>query len=322
MSLAEREEFNGFFRLNIQLRREYMFQEKLDKLMKKSLLLETIESDPGLKKAEISARLDIENYLNNSGERIIKNDFKNFEIENEVELKKRIAKAEVEMVLDGMDDISEVWVRNFQDRQPFIWSDIAAQRIFEYVKESLLLNDNVVQMRHIGTRLTRKVSISLAAAALVFSLLLFKSLTPSYSGDSVYKNYYEPLEANSFTLRGNSQDVNGKLQEGFDYYLSKDYAKAELAFSNLRKMNENRPEILLFSGLNQMEQQNYLAAINLFNDLISAEDQFIPEAQWYLGLCYIRTGENMKARSIMEILSETEGLYKKKAQLILKNLNR
>lgn len=322
MSIAEREEFNGFFRLNVQLRREYMFQEKLDKLMKKSLLLETIESDPGLKKAEISARLDIENYLNNGGERIIKNDFKNFEIENEVELKKRIAKAEVEMVLAGMDDISEVWVRNFQDRQPFIWNDKAAQKIFEYVKESLLLNDNVVQMRHIGTRLTRKVSISLAAAALVFSLLLFKSLTPSYSGDSVYKNYYEPLEANSFTLRGNSQDVNSKLQEGFDYYLSKDYAKAELAFSNLRKMNENRPEILLFSGLNQMEQQNYLAAINLFNDLISAEDQFIPEAQWYLGLCYIRTGENMKARSIMETLSETEGLYKKKAQLILKNLNR
>ena len=87
-------------------------------------------------------------------------------------------------------------------------------------------------------------------------------------------------------------------------------------------MNENLPEVLLFSGLNQMGQGNFPEAIKVFTNLLSAEDEFVPEAQWYLGLCYIKTGENLKARSLMETLSETEGIYKKKAQLILKNLNR
>ncbi len=95
---------------------------------------------------------------------------------------------------------------------------------------------------------------------------------------------------------------------------------AELAFKELLKMNENLPEVLLFSGLNQMGKSNFPEAINIFTSIISADDQFVPEAQWYLGLCYIKTGENLKAHSIMGILSEAEGIYKKKAQLILKNL--
>jgi hypothetical protein len=323
MSVAEKEEFNGFFRLNIQLRKEFMFQDKLDNAMRKSLLLKIIENDPGLLTTELRAREDIDNYLKNGGrERIRNSDFNIFSIENEVDVLKKIAKAEVEMVLAGIDDISEIWVSNFRERQPYILSDTEAQRIMKYVKESFIFDETAIQAPKGGLRTTRKISFGLAAAALVFSFLVFKSVTPYYSGDFVYKNFYEPIEANSFTLRGNSQDANGKLQEGFDYYLSKDYAKAEIAFSNLRNMNENRPEILLFSGLNQMEQQNYQAAIGLFNDLLLSEDQFIPEAQWYLGLCYIRTGDNLKARSIMETLSDTEGLYKKKAQQILKKLNR
>lgn len=86
-------------------------------------------------------------------------------------------------------------------------------------------------------------------------------------------------------------------------------------------MNTNLPEMLLFSGLNQMGLGNIPAAITLFSDLLSSKDQFVPEAQWYLGLCYLKTGDNLKARSLMETMSETEGIYKKKAQLILKNLN-
>ena len=71
-----------------------------------------------------------------------------------------------------------------------------------------------------------------------------------------------------------------------------------------------------------MEQKNYPLAISYFNELLSAQDQFIPETQWYLGLCFIKTGDLPKARSLMEKLSQSEGLYKKKAQRILKNLNK
>ena len=317
MNKAEREEFKRNLGLDEQLRKEYIFQEKIDKIMKQSLLLDSIESDPDLIRAEILARKDIHTYLMKDG---VKSPKKDFEVEKEVELQKKVAKAEVEMVLSGIDDISEVWVRNFDQNKPAIKHDIAALQIVEFVKKSDPFNE--IEKPDVRHRFNRKIVFQVAAAGLLLSLLLFKSLTPSYTGDAVYSRYYEPLEANSFSLRGNSNQVNGKFQEGIDYYLLKEYTKAELAFNESRKMNENLPEVLLFSGLNQMGQNNFPAAITLFTDLLSAEDQFVPEAQWYLGLCYIKTGETLKARSLMETLSETEGIYKKKAQLILENLNR
>jgi hypothetical protein len=320
MNVAEREEFKHFMKHNEQLRKEFVFQEKLDKVMKQNLLLEAIENDPDLIEAEILALKDIETYLNMDK---LKSGKKGTDgAEKEVESQIKLAKAEVEMVLSGINDISEVWVRNFEKSKPTIGNNVAAKRIIEYIKKSEPFNPTLVQVSRMRRLMTKKVIFQLAAAVLVISMLLFKTLTPSYSGNSVYEKYYEPLDANSFRLRGNSREVGGKLQEGIDYYLSWDYTNAELAFNELRKMNENLQEVLLFSGLSEMGKGNFPAAIKLLNDLLSAEDQFVPEAQWYLGLCYIKTGEVQKARSLMETLSETEGIYKKKAQHILQNFDR
>jgi tetratricopeptide (TPR) repeat protein len=321
MNKTEREEFKRNLNINENLRKEYVFQCKIDKIMKQSLLLEAIENDPELIKAEILALKDIDNYRREKVENSIKREFSIVEVETEVEFRKKIAKAEVEMILSGIDDVSEEWVRTFEQKKPS-QDDFAAQRIIEFVRQSDPFNEKVIQMPVMRRRITRKFGFQVAAAVLILSLLLIKPLTPSFMTSSVYDQYYEPLEANSYRLRGNSNEITGKLQDGVDYYLSKDYTHAELAFKELRKMNNNLPEVLLFSGLNQMGQGKFPEAITIFTDLLNAEEQFVPEAQWYLGLCYIKTGENVKAISIMETLSETEGIYKKKAQLILENLKR
>jgi len=322
MSIAERAEFKRELSLSVELRKEFLFQEKLDKVMKRSLSLEGIESDPNLIKAEIMAQKDIDSYLNrkrNSSTTLSSN---SIEVEAEVEIRKRIAKAEVEMVLAGIDDITEEWVRSFDERKPEIQGDKKARRVFEYIKKGESSQENIIQMPAATHRVTRKVIFQAAAAVFILSLLLFKALTPNYSGSSVYKHYYEPLEANSYQLRGNVQDASSKLQEGVDFYLSKNYDKAEIAFNDLRKMKYIQPEVLLYTGLNEMGQNNFQQAITTFNDLLAHQDQFVPEAQWYLALCYIKTGDKQKAQSLMSMLSETEGIYKKKAQTILKNLNR
>ena len=322
MTKAEKEEFKRNLNTNENLRKEYGFQCKINKVMKQSLMLEAIENDPDLIKAEILALKDIDNYRHSNGEKRINKDFNIIEINTEVEIRKRIAKAEVEMILSGIDDVSEDWVRTFEQNKLTNEDSLAAQQIMQYVKKSDPFNQKIIQMPAHRHLISRKVVFQVAAAALVLSLLLIRPLTNSYSRDSVYDQYYEPLEANSFRLRGNSNEITGRLQEGVDYYLAKDYTHAELAFKELIKMNENLPEVLLFSGLNQMGKGNFPEAIKVFSNIISAEDQFVPEAQWYLGLCYIKTGDNLNAHSIMVTLSETEGIFKKKAQVILKNLKR
>ena len=91
MNAAEREEFKHFMRHNEQLRKEFVFQEKLDKVMKQNLLLEAIENDPDLIEAEILALKDIETYLNMDKLKVGKKDTN--EVESEVESQRKLAEA-------------------------------------------------------------------------------------------------------------------------------------------------------------------------------------------------------------------------------------
>ena len=113
--------------------------------MKKRLSLESIESDPDLIKAEILAQQDIDKYLNKTGIQNPKRSIDNFEVETEVEIRKRIAKAEVDMVLSGVDDISEKWVKDFEKRKSALRSDKGAQQIVEYVRKSEPYKGKIIQ---------------------------------------------------------------------------------------------------------------------------------------------------------------------------------
>ncbi len=321
MNKAEREDFKRNLVLNEQLRKEYSFQEKLDNILKNSMLLDAIENDPDLIKADILAQRDIDLFmgLNKS---ITLERKGNLDLEVEVEMRNKIAKAEVEMFLSGVDVISEVWVKNFDFNRKSLEEDAAAQKIVNYISKSLAQNQHVISLPTFTHQLTRRIGYSVAAAVLFLSLLTIKSLTTTYSGGNIYDKYYEPLEANTYRLRGSSQNGQEKLQEGIDLYISKDYAKAETAFGQIENIKENQSEILLYSGLSKMQQGNYSGAISLFEDLLTKQDLFVPEIQWYLGLCYLKTGDNLKALPLMESLAQTEGLYKTKAHLILKDLRR
>lgn len=322
MTKLEREAFKRDLLLNPELRKENLFQQKLDQVMKQNLLLESVESDPDLIKAEIIARSDIAAYRDKGGLNVESDNHIILPLDTEVILQKKIAKAEVEMVLSGIDEISEEWVADFYERKADIEKNNDSRKIVEFIKSSDPFEDKVIQMPVIKHRFNRKITYGMAAAVLVLALLMIKPLTPSYTGDSVYREYYLPMETNSFRLRGSSQQVDAKLKEGVNYYLSKEYDKAELAFSELQNAKTDLPEVLLFSGLNRMEQGNFPAAITVFTELLSENGPFVPEAQWYLGLCYIKTGEKEKAIAYMDSLSHTEGIYKEKAHDILSRLER
>ena len=321
MNKAEREDFKRNLVLNEQLRKEYSFQEKLDNILKNSMLLDSIENDPELIMADILAQRDIDVFMGLNKSRTIEKKA-NLAIEVEVEMRNKIAKAEVEMFLSGVDIISEVWVKNFNFNKESLLENVTAQKIVDYINKSLTLDQPIISMPTFTHQMTRRIGYSVAAAVLFLSLLTVKSLTTTFTGGNIYDKYYEPLEANTYRMRGSSQDGQDKFQEGIDYYVSKDYAMAEMAFAQLKNVKDNRSEIQLYSGLNKMQQGDYSGAIGLFEDLLSKQDLFIPEAQWYLGLCYLKTGDKLKALTLMESLSHTEGLYKSKAYLILKDLHR
>lgn len=154
--------------------------------------------------------------------------------------------------------------------------------------------------------------------SLIFIFLIFKFTPNNDRYEILYEKNYTPLKDTSFNFRG----INTKKQHhlAIDYYLSDNYDKADAIFNEAHDLT---PELLLFSGLNNMAKKNFSLAIDIFNKLLynnSNSNSYTVEAQWYLALCYIKTKQIDKAKNLMIILSQTDGIYKKKAEIILKNL--
>jgi len=160
----------------------------------------------------------------------------------------------------------------------------------------------------------KKVAITLVVS-FMFLFFIFKVLTP-YEKSDLYEKNYKPLLDTSFTYRGSVDSKNIEFHNAVDLYLSGNYDKAEELFNTQTTVT---PELLLYSGLNKMAKNKFYCAIKLFNRLYTS-DEYTIETQWYLALCYIKINQKEKAKDIMKVLSKTEGIYKKKAEIILKNL--
>ena len=180
----------------------------------------------------------------------------------------------------------------------------------EYLKS--LEDDNNKLIKYLIKKVTLFIFIILGV-----SIFFIENETKTVD---LYSINYKPLTEVSFAYRG--EPVNNKVREfqtAIDFYLSGDYIKADEIF-NKELQHDTSPELLLYSGLNKMAKNDFYVAIQLFNKLLYSSDIYTIEAQWYLALCYIKTNQKEKAKNIMGVLSKTEGIYKKNAGIILKNL--
>ena len=70
-----------------------------------------------------------------------------------------------------------------------------------------------------------------------------------------------------------------------------------------------------------MEIEEYTKANESFNKIIDHKaNAFIESAEWYLGLCYLKTNENQKAFEVFGEIVERDGYFKKDARKIIKKL--
>jgi TolA-binding protein len=70
-----------------------------------------------------------------------------------------------------------------------------------------------------------------------------------------------------------------------------------------------------------MEINEYAKANENFKRIIDHKaNAFIESAEWYLGLCYLKTGDINKATEIFQTIAVSEGYYKKEARKVLKRI--
>jgi len=161
-----------------------------------------------------------------------------------------------------------------------------------------------------------------AIAATITLVVLIRIFVPFANTDRLFQAYYSPMDASDFNQRGEQNDLYQNISDGIVSYNQGDYEKSNLIFNQLNDHGTHHPEVQLFRGLTHIGLGQYTLARDILQEYIDGNSRYIPEATWYLGLCYLKTGDVEKARLHFNNLDAYEGLYKEDAQLLARKLRR
>lgn len=160
------------------------------------------------------------------------------------------------------------------------------------------------------------------AAAVILVLFVIRLLVPFTDKDRLYQSYYEPLQASSYIQRNTGPLPLSGFEDGIRSYMNGDYPNSIKILSGVENARDSNPAIRLFLGLSYMGLEQYETAGVVLEDLINSSSQYVPEGLWYLGLCYLKTGDIERSREMLSRLEAFDGFYKKDSQALLRKLRR
>jgi len=166
----------------------------------------------------------------------------------------------------------------------------------------------------------KRIAISTVAACLVLLLGISGILSKHSSPGDIYQEFYNKYEVTG-TARSVSANANKTLAEALTKYENQDYKAALELFNQVISSNPNNMAGHFYAGVSLQETGKYSNAINEYKTVINNKDNlFTEQAEWYTGLCLLQTNEDKKAFRIFKKIAKNEGFYQQKALEILKNL--
>ena len=163
--------------------------------------------------------------------------------------------------------------------------------------------------------------IAAASAVILVAIgfLLSISINPAQTAEELFDQHYEPYIVP--TNYRSATDINNVFHMALVEYGNQDYEKALLLFEKVLIKDESRMDVTLLTGISNLEIENFQSANNSFKKVINHNDNlFIEQAEWYLALCYLKTGEQEKAHIQFGKIITDNSLYKEEAEDILKKL--
>ena len=105
------------------------------------------------------------------------------------------------------------------------------------------------------------------------------------------------------------------------FYESGEFHKAINLYEDILVKDPADMASSLYSGISYMETEQYIQADEKFQKIINHNDNlFVEQAEWYLGFCYLHTGQNFEARGHFKEIAGSEGSYSKKAKKIMRSI--
>lgn len=157
-----------------------------------------------------------------------------------------------------------------------------------------------------------------AAVALVaiISTAFYIVMRPGSSPDELYSANYSRYESPGAVRSAVSPD-NSLMENAIASYSAREYEKAIMYLEQVINTGQEDMESVFMHGMANMEVKNYPVASGSFTRVIEHNDNlYLEDAEWYLGLCYMMTGNKEKAiRQFTDIASSGSRYGKQAARL-------
>ncbi|NMC41312.1 MAG: hypothetical protein GYA43_09100 [Bacteroidales bacterium] len=306
--------------------------EKSGTLLNVMLDLEEIQNDPGFESAGNIAPCMIAEYRNKTGwsrenAKFVTESVE--EAEKETGLNLEIAEIRKDAMINGVDESAQAWVSEWNERKNNAgYSETDRQRrkfISGALKDELQENEEklsvkpaVINSKGRTFKLLRYLSIPAAAALLAFTVLKF--LVPQASPGELFDKYYRPAYTVSAVTRGIENDFAVNYSAGVEKYRKGDFTGALYHFGLAMQADEKASGPRFYYGISSLALGDLRTAVEFLDDMAGTETDFGKDAQWYLGLAYLRTDDKNKAVQCFSQLASSPGYYRDKALKILRRL--
>jgi hypothetical protein len=161
--------------------------------------------------------------------------------------------------------------------------------------------------------------IQIAAVFLFLLIMGTVAIKWFYAGSSksvVFEKYYEKYDPDiitrSETLAGNS------LEKAQFLYQTGDYTPCVGILSDIVSNEKQNYMAWFYLGLVRMEIHQPTQAIKDFLNIPSDwKSPYLIHRDWYLALCFIKTGQQKEAVSLLQHLASVRGFYSERARKML-----
>jgi len=162
--------------------------------------------------------------------------------------------------------------------------------------------------------------IAASLAVIITTVCIFYMLKPkTYNNEKLFSMYYKPYETDA-SYRSIRTDFS-LFSQGLRIYKQGDFKGALEKFKLLTENDNAFIPANFFSGISFIEEGQIQEAVKSFKFILNQNDNgLIVHAEWYLGLCYLKTNENNKAIDQFQKIVENNLFYQNNAAEILKQI--
>jgi TolA-binding protein len=304
--------------------------ETAGSFLKGYLDIEDVKNDPELSKTRDAVKEMISDYNRNLSSNRDNVRFINNIIEEERQVYK--ISDELKYIKQEIDEknlnlITSEWVKEWHEKKQKIGEkDPRSEEIRNFITEVLStpkaesVSPRIDEPKKSYNRKLFVRYISLSAAALIGVFIIIRTLLPASNPEDLFDSYYKPFEAVSPVTRSVNNSESDIYSSAINSYKTGNYQAAVAGFGVVLSKDPLSGQTGFLLGLSQLALENYSMAISLLSDVAKGSGEYGKEAKWYLGLAYLKTGNNQKARECFQYLASSEGFYRERSEKILRRL--